>query len=158
MKWAENLLGEKLKPPFKTAFELEMEKLGDEHKFTYESEDDPDVVSTLASAKQAEGAYYGQQYGWGRSGYGGHGYDWDTEGYYSKVGGGGSTNPWWREAPKNDWWNHLVKDNGYEGMVSASNMASKRFNYNEATAGHSWKDYDKLAEQFWRERAAIYAK
>ena len=59
LKWAESLLGEKLKPPFKTAFELEMEKLGDEHKFTYESEDDPDVVSTLASAKQAEGAYYG---------------------------------------------------------------------------------------------------
>ena len=40
LKWAENLLGEKLKPPFKTAFEMEMEQLGDEHKFSYESEDD----------------------------------------------------------------------------------------------------------------------
>jgi len=40
-------------------------------------------------------------------------------------------------------------------MVSASNMASKKFNYNENMAGHSWKDYDKLAEEFWRERAAM---
>lgn len=29
LKWAESLLGEKLKAPFKTAFELEMEKLDD---------------------------------------------------------------------------------------------------------------------------------
>jgi len=124
LKWAESLLGEKLKPPFKTAFELEMEKLGEEHKFTYESEDDQDVVSTLASAKQAEGAYYG------RGHYGGHGYGWDANGQY--TGGsshGGYGNPWWREQPKQDWWNHLVKDNGYDGMVSASTLASKRFNY-----------------------------
>lgn len=71
-----------MKPPFKTAFELEMEKLGDEHKFTYESEDDPDVITTLASAKQAEGAYYGgHRYG----GYGGHGgYSWDANGQYGR--------------------------------------------------------------------------
>lgn len=80
LKWAESLLGEKLKPPFKTAFELEMEKLGDEHKFTYESEDDQDVVSTLASAKQAEGAYYDRQYGWGKGH--GTGFDWNTQGQH----------------------------------------------------------------------------
>ena len=39
-----------MKAPAKTAFEMEMEKLGDEHKFTYESKDDDDVTSTLASA------------------------------------------------------------------------------------------------------------
>lgn len=142
-----------------------MEKLGDEQKFTYESEDDPDVVTTLASAQQAEGAYYGRAQGWGRGGYGGYGggggYNWDTNGQYTRgaSGRGGSYgNYWWREQPKEDWWNHLVKDNGYEGMVSASNLASKRNNNNDNMAGHGWKDYDKLAEEFWRERAAIQAK
>lgn len=42
-------------------------------------------------------------------------------------------------------------------MVSASTMASKRF-AKENMAGHSWKDYDKLAEEFWRERAKQFAK
>lgn len=106
------------------------------------------MVSTLASAQQAEGAYYG-----GHRGYGGHGgYHWDKDGNYSPRTTGG--NYWWREQPQQDWWNHLVKDNGYDGMVSASNLASKRFHYKEPASGHSWKDYDKLAEEFWRERAS----
>lgn len=91
LKWAESLLGEKLKPPFKTAFEMEMEKLGDEHKFSYETEDDPDVVTTLASAKQAEGTYYNRGYHGG--------YHWDKSGNYSPKtqGGYGGGNYWWRE-------------------------------------------------------------
>ena len=60
------------------------------------------MVSTLASAKQAEGAYYS-----GHTGYqsGGHGeWGWDEDGNYTKLGGkgkkggqGGGSYGWWRE-------------------------------------------------------------
>jgi hypothetical protein len=67
--WAEKQIGAELKPPVKTAFELEMEKLGDEHKFTYDETLDPDVVSTLASGKLAEDEYYNRHRGWGGNGW-----------------------------------------------------------------------------------------
>jgi hypothetical protein len=58
LSWAEKQIGVTLKPPTKTVFEIEMDKLGDEHKFTYDETLDPDVVSTLASGKLAEDEYY----------------------------------------------------------------------------------------------------
>lgn len=65
IKWAEKEVGATLKPPTKTAFEIEMDKLGDEHKFTYDYTLDPDVVSTLASGKLAENEYYTHRGWWG---------------------------------------------------------------------------------------------
>jgi hypothetical protein len=55
-----------LKPPTKSIFEIEMDKLGDEQKFTYDDTLDPEIVSTLASGKLAEDEYNRHRgwYGW----------------------------------------------------------------------------------------------
>ena len=52
--WAEKELGSKLVAPKKTPFELEMDKLDEDHKFNYDYEEDSDVTTTLKNAKLAE--------------------------------------------------------------------------------------------------------
>jgi len=43
-------------------------------------------------------------------------------------------------------------------MISANMFASDKFKYKEGLSGKSWTDYDKLAEQFWREQQEKAAK
>jgi len=54
IEWAEKALGSKLTPPKRTAFEIEMDKLDQNHQFNYDFEQDQDVTDTLANAKLAE--------------------------------------------------------------------------------------------------------
>lgn len=124
-----------------------MDKLDEDHKFTYESEQDPDITDTLANAKLAEDQVNRRYYGWGY-GYGGR------YGYGGYGGYGGYYNSWYNRPV--DWWTKLAKDNGKEGMV---------YTGNKYLDGHNqyggYKDYDRLAAEYVRDqnaRAAAEAK
>mmetsp|Transcript_1944 Transcript_1944/g.3367 ORF Transcript_1944/g.3367 Transcript_1944/m.3367 type:complete len:254 (-) Transcript_1944:426-1187(-) len=120
IEWAEKLLGSTMPVPTYEDEKDKEPKFGDKAE-NFEYDDDGDIKTTLDSAFQAESMYgYHQRYGYGYGYDNTHAntttYDSNSKDYQKNYTGGFDSYGYQHEHP--DWWNHLVKDTGYEGMVS----------------------------------------